>query len=40
MTPHSDQYANTLIKMADEALYEAKSQGRNNSVIKCPLATN
>ena len=39
MTPRSDQYANVLIKMADEALYEAKGQGRNNSVIKCPLQT-
>jgi diguanylate cyclase (GGDEF)-like protein len=37
MTPQSVQNANMLIKVADEALYEAKNQGRNKIVFKYPI---
>jgi len=37
MTPQSVQNPNMLIKVADEALYEAKNQGRNKIVFKYPI---
>lgn len=34
LTPNITLNANILVKVADEALYEAKNQGRNNTVFK------
>jgi diguanylate cyclase (GGDEF)-like protein len=34
ITPQSSQNAYMLIKVADEALYEAKNLGRNTSIFK------
>jgi diguanylate cyclase (GGDEF)-like protein len=36
MTPQTAQHADMLFKVADEALYEAKKQGRNQAVFKSP----